>query len=334
MTTAVATLETRPTALLKYMLETFWDEQDGALPTPTVREVPIERAARIEVEGNDHLLIYMEDRVEETIHIGYKNIDLTIPMRVVFEVSSSRQKMYDMAREVRRIIRTHQHDPAVYLLEGFENYDKDESQIEPRWARRDSTDNPSINYTNLVLHDDERPIATNPTYLRIRSNTAFPILRFRYTLPNFVRETDYGDMYYDFLPHVKYLSFYARHIDGGNNTKTLNVYLRKRDEDGNELKVGTSLTPFRITTEWQQYSFNLEEFLDDMYNNPTDEYYLDFNCAAYGMDLDYIVLGSCDYQFMRYINFREHPETFNYWRGEIRAEYRDVGAPIDSFSVV
>ena len=327
MTSSVATLETRPTALLKYLLETFWDTRNGALPKPTVREVPIERAPRIETEGNDHLLIYMEDRIEETIHIGYKNIDLTIPMRVTYEFSSSRQRMYECAAEVKRIIRTHQHDPAVYLLDGFENYNREES-LALRWARRDSTDDPNINYTNLLLLDtaSENPIATNPTFLRVTSNTAFPILRFRYTLPDFVRDTDYGDMYYDFLPHVKYLSFFARHRDGSGN-KSLRVFIGA----GNNRRTET----FSLTTEWNQYSFNVEDFVENVvYTNPDSTHYLDFNGAMYGMDLDYIVLGSCDYQFLRWQNFREAPETFNYWRGETRAEYRDVGAPIETFSVV
>ena len=321
------TSEVIPTNILANLLDTFWYERGGLLPKPVIKEIPIEGSPRIDLsDGNDHILIEMEDYIDELIHIGFKNRDITVPMKIVFEVSSNRRRLHEYVAEVRRIIHMNQHDPAVYLLESFENYEKDETKLVD-WLGRSTQEAEHIKYTNLLLLDNEG-IQSSPTYLRISSNTAFPILRASFKMPNFLNEDDFGSLYYDFLPRVKYLSFYARQGET-SSTRTLRIFLRggANNEKWNY--------DFKLTNYWQQFSMNIEDYINDItFTDATNDYYMDFHMLACRFDIDHLVLGSCDFQFLRFLGrFRPVPTTFNYWKGELRCEYRDMGRAIESFVI-
>ena len=317
----------RPTQLLADLIYTFWDTRKGLLPSPEVVEVPIEEASRIDMsDENDYLLVLMDDYIDEPIHIGFANRDIKVPMRIMMKVSSNRRRMYEYFGEIKRIIETNQHDPAVYLLEGFENYGKDERKL-TSWLGRSSTEGSHLKYTNFLLQDTGG-ISTNPTFLRASSNTAFPILRFQYELPNFQNEDDFGNLYYDFMPRVKYLSFYARQSCDTN--RTLRIFLRGAN---NQTK---HYYEFSISNEWKKYSMNITDYIQDItYTDPDNVYVMDFHLfGGYDIDLDYLVLGSCDFQFLNFGgHFREVPNTFNYWEGEIRCEFREYGRPRNSFLI-
>ena len=317
----------RPTQLLADLIYTFWDTRRGLLPQPEVVEVPVEESPRRDLsDENDQIFIIMDDYIDEPIHIAFANRSIKVPMRILLKVSSSRRRMWEYFNEIIRIIETHQHDPAVYLLEGFENFDKDERKL-TSWQGRSTGEDAHLKYTNFLLADDNG-IPSSPTFLRASNNTAFPLIRFNFKLPNFRNEDDFGNLYYDFLPRVKYLSFYAR--QNCPSTRTLRIFLRGAKNNTRHVE------EFTITNDWKKYSFNIQDYIKDIsFTNPDNEYIMDFHMnGAYNIDLDYFVLGSCDFQFLNFGgNFREVPNTFNYWEGEMRCEFIDYGRPRKQFVV-
>jgi len=124
------TPEGRPTQILRDLLLSYWDSRSGnEIPVPQITEVPLPNFQRIDVRNQgDIILVSLEGFEEELIHIGFKNRQITATMQMQFNVFTSRQRLYDMVQEARRIIFSKQHQPTDYLLNDFEGYADDAAQ--------------------------------------------------------------------------------------------------------------------------------------------------------------------------------------------------------------
>jgi len=129
------TPEGRPTQLLRDLLLSYWDTRSGnEIPVPQITEVPLPNFQRIDVRNQgDIILVSLEGFEEELIHIGFKNRQITATMQMQFNVFTSRQRLYDMIQETRRIIFSKQHHPTDYLLNDFEGY-ADDAAIRAVWT--------------------------------------------------------------------------------------------------------------------------------------------------------------------------------------------------------
>ena len=118
------TPEGRPTQILKDLLLSYWDTRsNNEIPLPTILEVPLPNFQRVDVRNQgDTILISLEGFEEQLIHIGFKNRQITASMLLQFQVFTSRQRLYDMVQEARRIIFSKQYNPTDYLLNDFEGY--------------------------------------------------------------------------------------------------------------------------------------------------------------------------------------------------------------------
>ena len=305
--------EPRPTQLLADLIRSHWNykDEEGNLDMPEIVELPLKDSPRIDLTDVDYVLISMQNYNDELIHIGFKNRDITADMRIEIRVSSSRQTFYNYVQEIRKIIHINQHDPCVYLLDGFERYN---SRLELLKAWGD----PSIELGEVFdLHNSDPILEDSPSYLVVD----YPINNrgaFVHFLP-YARE----DEQYENLDPVRfqYVSFYARLTGVGAFSPTdLNVGFYDTGEE--EVVITTTSS---LTREWKRY----RNYLNITSDFVADKFYFHIDSGTENFAIDYIQLGTQEYQFLRYKGFKEQPGTFGYWQGAMDCTYRDVGAPIE-----
>ena len=122
--TLTYTPEGRPSQLLRDLLTTYWDTRSGSeISKPTIVEMPLPEFQRIDNRNQgDTIVVSMEGISERLIHIGFANREIESSMALDFHVFTSRQRLYDLIQESRRIIFSKQHEPNDYLLDNFETY--------------------------------------------------------------------------------------------------------------------------------------------------------------------------------------------------------------------
>lgn len=115
MTNYVAT--SIPSAIIKTMITTNWDTYEGVLPAPTVVDIneATDRQLRRDLWLGDHILIRVDTPAEEETPIGNWVYGNRIT-RVLLEVYSkkNRQRLYDIASEIRRICHNQMHSLTQY----------------------------------------------------------------------------------------------------------------------------------------------------------------------------------------------------------------------------
>jgi len=213
------TPEGRPTQILRDLLLSYWDSRSGnEIPVPQITEVPLPNFQRIDVRNQgDIILISLEGFEEELIHIGFKNRQITATMQIQFNVFTSRQRLYDMVQETRRIIFSKQHHPTDYLLNDFEGY-ADDAAIRAVWTAGANT---TLTLNTSISHfgsKSMRVVASGGTGEVYRSLPASTIL-----IPR---------PYPDRLRHI---SFYVK-INSGTNVIGVSLRDASRQVFGNATK--------------------------------------------------------------------------------------------------
>ena len=133
-----------PYQLVRDLLRTHWNED--FIPRPIILERPTPEYQRVDLYNHGpHLVISVEDVIEELIHIGFRNLNVTVPINIEILTAGRPQELgntkdresdwerhqlvFHYAREIQRIILSNQHDPNVYLLTDME---RDEE--EAKWS--------------------------------------------------------------------------------------------------------------------------------------------------------------------------------------------------------
>lgn len=145
---ATYSAEPIPTKILTDLLIDQWDAKtgSGSIPRPTIIDVnssvETQRAAReANLERGDYILAFLDIPGEEEIPIGNWTY-VNRKSRVAFEVYSahSRQRLYDIKQEVRRIIHSNIHSVTSFQRVEYKGFTESIDQQYNVWVGRISVE--------------------------------------------------------------------------------------------------------------------------------------------------------------------------------------------------
>jgi|TARA_R110000824_G_scaffold118075_1_gene270220 hypothetical protein len=305
------TPEGRPTQLLRDLLLSYWDVRSGnEIPVPQITEVPLPDFQRIDVRNQgDIILVSLEGFEEELIHIGFKNRQITATMQMQFNVFTSRQRLYDMVQETRRIIFSKQHQPTDYLLNDFEGY-ADDAAVRAVWTAGANTTLTLNTSISKFGSKSMRAVASGGAGEIYRALPASTIL-----IPR---------PYPDRLRHI---SFYVK-INSG--TDVIGVSLRDASN-----RLGLYRT-WNVTVDSTTFGKKIVDLTSssDASAGTWDTSLIDeiaFTNITSGktIDVDHIDLATTEFDFLQYQGYQEDTTTFNYFSATMTADFRNVGEPVD-----
>ena len=305
------TPEGRPTQILRDLLLSYWDARsNNEIPVPQITEVPLPNFQRVDVRNQgDTILVSLEGFEEELIHIGFKNRQITASMMMQFNVFTSRQRLYDMVQEARRIIFSKQHNPTDYLLNDFEGY-ANNAAIQAAWTAGTNT---AVTLNTSVAKfgsKSMRVVASGGTGEAYRTLPASTIL-----IPR---------PYPDRLRHI---SFYVK-INSG--TDTIGVSLRDASNRAGLYRTwnvivdsttfGKKIVDLTTSPDTSAGTWNTSLIDEIAFTNIT---------SGKTIDIDHIDLATTEFDFLQYQGYQEDTDTFNYFSGSMTADFRNVGEPVD-----
>ena len=306
------TPEPRPTQLLRDLLLTYWDVRTGGeIPQPVIIEKPAPDYQRADLRNEgDHVVISMEGFQERHITIAFQHREITVDMLIQVMNCTSRQRLFDLIQEIRRIIFSKQHEPDDYLLDGFESY-ANTAALTAVWA--DTTGNSTI-----TLDTVESQFGDNGMQVVVAGGDgevyrALPATTLLVPRP--------------FPGRLQQARFYAK-VDSGS--PVIGVTLR---DASNRAGLFRTWNVTISTTSFASYTADFSSTADSSAGT-WDESLIDeiaFTSLDVGrtFDIDHIDLATDEFQFLQYSGYREDPENFEYWSADVRASFRSHGDILD-----
>jgi hypothetical protein len=314
--TLTYTPEGRPSQLLRDLLKTYWDARTGGqIPLPNIIERPLPEFQRIDTRNEgDTITVSMEGFTERLIHVGFKNREIESSMAIDFNVFTSRQRLYDMIQETRRIIFSKQHNPTDYLLDNFETY-ANTTALRAVWTAETNT--------TATLLTSASQFGTKSMRL-VQANGDGGIYRALPATTSLIPRP-YPD-------RLRQIRFYAK-INSGSAT----VGVRLRDASNRAgTGTGSGYREWTVTIDSTTFNERIVDFSETVatVGNDWDASLIDeiaFTSLDNGstIDIDHIDLGTNEFQFLEYGGYDENLDVFNYFSGRMRATYKSVGDPVD-----
>jgi hypothetical protein len=306
MTQEFAPIE-RPTQLLRDLLLTYWNTQSGVVPIPQILEKPNDDAMRVDLRNvGDAVWIYQRGFQERHITIGFQHREITVDMGLTVANCTSRQRMYDIVGEIRRIIFSKQHEPDDYLLDGFESYSTTPILV-GTWL--DTTGFSTITLNTSVSKFGSKSMRIVTAGGDGEAYRALPATTVLVPRP--------------YPGRLRQVRLYAK-TDSGS--PVLGVTLRDASN-----RAGLFRT-WNITvsnTDFTSYTADLTSTADASAgvwdNSLIDEIAITSIDSGRTIDIDHIDLATDEFQFLSYYGYTENVETFNYWESEIHCSYRSHG---------
>ena len=323
-----------PYQLVRDLLRTHWNED--FIPRPIILERPTPEYQRVDLYNHGpHLVISVEDVIEQLIHIGFRNLDIQVPINIEILTAGRPQEMmnteeresdwerhellYYYVREIQRIILANQHDPNVYLLTDMEKAGDDNKWTVPSGV-------------TVELDDAIRGYGEQSLKVVNSGNTSATI---SIPLPFDERTQDVS------LPMVprpggrlRALKLFA----GTNSTgagRNMNVRLRSASENLDVYNEVISLVDWDGFDELSGYFLHLDSYDllsdDGRKADRATDWVLSFTIPAdTTVWLDHIELSTCEYQMLIWGQFQEDLEDYQFHSGTVRATFRSVGDPVDT----
>lgn len=311
--------EARPTQLLRDLLLTYWDTRVGnKIPRPIIIEKPAPDYQRADLRNDgDHIIISMQGFQERHITIAFQHREITVDMLLEVKNCTSRQRMYDIVQEIRRIIFSKQHEPDDFLLDGFETY-ADSTALNVAW-------NDTTGFSTITLNTSIAQFGNNS--LRVITaggiGEAYRSLPYGATLSGatipLLPEPNPG--------RLQQVRFYGK-VDSGS--PIIGVTLR---DASNRSGLFRTWNVTINTTSFVSYTADLSATPDAAVGT-WDESLIDelaFTSIDSGrtLDIDHIDLATDEFQFLQYTGYAENVEVFEYWEADLRAAYRSHGDVVD-----
>tara|TARA_R110000824_G_scaffold52538_1_gene145598 strand:+ start:1355 stop:2308 length:954 start_codon:yes stop_codon:yes gene_type:complete len=317
MTSLTYTPATLPSELLANLVDSYWDTKGGNVPKPIIIEKPTPQYQRIDTRNaGDTIVFSMEGFREEYITIAYQHRDLSADVMAQVNVFTSRQRFYDYIEEIRRIIFAKRFNPTDLLLDGFEGY-ADSTALNVTWS--------SAANSTLTLRTDLRKYGTN-AMRAVVSGGAGDIYR---GFPTYMHGTES----FTLQPYPRRLGqvrFFAK-IDSGSDT--IGVTLR---DASNRSGLYRTWNVSIASTSFIEYNVNLGATASSSAGtwDPTLIDEIAFTDLANGrtFDFDHINLATTEFQALLYSGYTEKTNNFQYFQGDLKATYRNVGVPIEVLS--
>ena len=325
-----------PYQLVRDLLRTHWNED--FIPRPIILERPTPEYQRVDLYNHGpHLVISVEDVIEELIHIGFRNLNVTVPINIEILTAGRPQEMmntkdresdwerhqlvFHYAREIQRIILSNQHDPNVYLLTDME---RDEE--EAKWSFPSEV---TIELDNAIKGYGERS-------LKIVNTDTTNEQTISISLPP--DERVQGDNSLPLVPRpggrLRALKLFA----GTNSTSagmSMEISLSSASENLEVYNGDVTLEDWDGFDELSGYFLHLDSYdllseIGRRADRATD-WVLSFTIPANTtVWLDHIVFSTCEYQMLLYQQFQEDLDDYQFHSGIIRATFRSVGDPVDT----
>ena len=302
------TPEPQPSQLLRDLLLTYWDARtDSSIPRPNIIEKPSPDFVRADVRNSGSFIwVSIEGFRERLITIAFQHREWTVDMLLHFEVFTSRQRLFDLMQEARRIIFVRQHEPNDYLLDGFETYTSSVN-LNQTWA--DTT-----GFSAITLLTTARQFGVNSMRIVTAGGDGEVYRALPATTVLIPR------------PHpgrLRQVRFYAR-VDAGS--PVIGVTLR---QSTNRAGLFRTWNVTVNTTTFASYSVDFSSAVSSSAGNwdssLIDEIAFTSIDAGRILDIDHIDLSTMEFQFLQYGGYIERTEYFNYWGGEMRCQYRSTG---------
>ena len=317
MTTGTYTPAVLPTKLIANLVDSYWDTKGGSVPKPMILEKPAPAYQRVDTRNmGDNIIFSMEGIREEYITIGFQHRTINADVMAEMNVFTSRQRFYDIAEEIRRIIFSKQFTPTDTLLDGFEGY-ANNTALAAVWG--------SVANAALTVNTGTRKYGTNSMRAVISGGNG-DIYR---AFPTYM----HGEAAWDLRPYphqLKRITFSAK-ID--SSTDTIGVTLRS---SANRSGLYRTWNINISSTAWTEYNVNLTATASASAGtwDPTAIDEIAFTNLANGrtFDFDHIDLSTTDFQMLQYTGLRENTNNFQYFQGDVRATYRTHGEPISVLS--
>jgi len=317
MTTLPYAPATLPSQLFANLVDSYWDTHGGNVPKPMILERPAPQYQRIDTRNmGDTVVFSMEGFREEYITIAYQHRDLSADVMAQLNVFTSRQRFYDYVEEIRRIIFAKRFNPTDFLLDGFEGY-ADSTALNVAWS--------SVANTTLTLNTGARQYGTNSMRAVVSGGAGDAYVGF----PTYMHGTET----FDLQPHPRRLGqirFYAK-IDSGSDT--IGVTLR---DASNRSGLYRTWNVSVAATTFTGYSVNLSNTANASAGtwDPTliDERAFTDLATGRTFDFDHIDLATTEFQAILYSGYNEKVDNFQYFQGDLRATYRNVGATVSNLS--
>jgi len=309
--TLTYTPEGRPSQLLRDLLSTYWDARTGGeITKPIIIERPLPEFQRVDTRNaGDTIIVSMEGTSEKLIHIGFKNREIESSMALDFNVFTSRQRLYDMIQETRRIIFAKQHEPNDYLLDGFDAY-ANTTALRAVWTAETNT--------TATLLTSARQFGINSMRLVQSGGVGGVYMALPATTSLIPRP--YPD-------RLRQIRFYVK-IDSG--TATVGVRLRDASNRAGLYREWT------VTIDSTAFAKKIVDFSDTPTSSAgtwnsslIDEVAFTSLDNNRTIDIDHIDLSTTEFQFLEYGGYEETLDTFNYFGGRMRATYKSVGDAVD-----
>ena len=308
------TPEGRPSQILRDLLLSYWDTRtNNEIPAPTILEVPLPNFQRVDVRNEgDTILVSLEGFEEELIHVGFKNRQITATMQLEFNVFTSRQRLYDMVREARRIIFSKQYNPTDYLLNDFEGYANTAAML-VNWTAGTNT---TATLNTSVSHFGSKSMRA------VISGGAGEVYR---ALPatTVLIPRPYPD-------RLRHITFYAK-INSGSDT--IGVTLRDASNRSGLYRTwNVAIDSTTFTKKIIDLSVSPSASAGTWDTALIDEIAFTGLDNGKTLDIDHIDLATVEFDFLQYQGFTEDTATFNYFAAIMTADFRNVGEPVDELS--
>lgn len=303
------TPEILPTQLLRDLLLTYWDARTGGeIPRPIIIEKPPPEYQRADIRNSGNLItVEVEGFRERHITIAFQHREWNVDMLLRFEVFTSRQRLFDLIQEARRVIFSKQHEPTDYLLDGFETYTSS-ANLNLTWT----TTLPA--FSTITLLTTARQFGVNSMRV-VAAGGDGEVYR---ALPSTTLLVPRP-----FPGRLRQVRFYAR-VDSG--APVIGVTLR---QSTNRTGLFRTWNVTVDTTAFSSYSVDFSIAASSSAgtwdSSLIDEIAFTSIDSGRTLDIDHIDLSTREFQFLQYGGYIEHTDYFNYWGGEIRCQYRSTG---------
>lgn len=309
--TLVYSPEPQPTQLLRDLLLTYWDIRTGGeIPIPTIIEKPTPDYQRIDLRNDgDVILISNVGFQERPITIAFQHREITVDMLVEIKNCTSRQRMYDIVQEVRRIIFSKQHEPDDYLLDSFESY-ADTTALLVAWS--DGT-----GFSTITLDTAERKFGDNSMQVVVAGGVGEAFI----ALPD-----DTVLVPRPYPERLQKVRLYAK-VDSGSpvigvtlrDASNRTGLFRTWDVTVNSTSFSSYTVDFSTSPDSEAGTWDVS-LIDEIAFTSLD--------TGRTFEFDHIELVTEEFQFLQYNGYIENTETFDYWEAEIRASFRSTGDPV------
>ncbi len=121
------TPEVIPGKVIQEMLENHWSDQEGQIPAPSIvdlNETGEDAIIRWDLQNSGDLIIVRLDNtgISENWRDSYKYADVRTSIELPIRTSISRQRLYDLMQEARRIVRAYKHNFSGFHLVKYLNF--------------------------------------------------------------------------------------------------------------------------------------------------------------------------------------------------------------------